>query len=283
MTRPAPARPSSAQTSSGILSNSLYRLPRCFVHEVAYWPRDRDALRLLHVLLYRTYRDCQSWWLGTDPQPEEGYSVTFRDVHGWQGTCPERGNGTILAAMDRLRATGAFAVLVAEHRNQVLRWRLTDDAYACLFADDTFGYLDIRILPHCRDVMTLILLGHLALVRGMRKPSLELQVEGLHNVQGLMAPTAWKAVRRPLLSALRTLGTVHGLRVVVGLAWHHRLPGIDTLHVRLEHARTIWKTIDLGRFDHRVREVIVLDPAGEHRMSPAALPAYLATRGQMPP
>lgn len=282
MAKTIPTMPPRADTTSGIPSEHLYRLPKGFLCAMRTWPLDRDALRLLHVLLYRTCRDCQDWWLGTYPQPDEGLSETFRAVHDWQGTHPGKGNGAIRHAMAQLLATGAFEWIEAQHRNRVLCWRFTEESYEALFANDRFGCLDARVLPHLRDAMALTLLGEVALVRKMRRPGLRLDVEDLHRVGGLQGMACWKTVRRPFLSGLATIGAFHGLRVVLGLAWHHRLAGTDTLHVRLEHAGTTWKTDALGKSDHRVGEVIVIDQRGVLRMSPDALPACLKGRRRMP-
>lgn len=137
-------------------------------------------------------------------------------------------------------------------------------------------------LPHLRDALTLRLHGEIALVRQRRTPKVQFNVEGLHRVGGFSTGPSWKALRRPLLATLRTIGASHGLRFIVGLAWHHRLSGIDTLDIRIEHAKTLWKTAQIGRFDHRVKEFIIINDTGERRMARTDLPAYLADRTRMP-
>lgn len=281
MTGPTPACLARADTTTGIPSDCLYRLPEGFLRAMAIWELDRDALRLLYVLVHQSCRDCQDWSGGRDLQPDEGYGLTLRDVHRRQGTRPDRGNGAILEAAATLRATGAFDRIEPRHGNRTARWRFTEDAYTLLFAHDRFGYLDVRALPHLRDALSLTLLGEIALVRGMRAPKLKLTVEGLHRLHGLAGFPCWKSVSRPLLAALGTIGALHGLRLVVGLAWHHRLAGIDTIDLRLEHTRTVWRTGVLGRVDHRMREVVVIGPDGVHRMRPDALPGYFEARQRM--
>ncbi|WP_299821443.1 hypothetical protein [uncultured Jannaschia sp.] len=277
--RPTPTGPAEAETGSGIPRDSLYRLPEGVLRATRTWPLERDALRLLHVLICRA---CRDWRQGTDPQPPEGYGEAFRDIHGWQGTRPNRGNGRILAAMAQLRATGAFEEIEARHGNRALHWRFTNQVYVAFFCDDVFGYLDIRILPHLRDALTLRLLGEIALAHGMERPVLELDVEDLHRMGGLAGPVCWKTVRRSFLSTLQTVGALHGLRIILCLSCEDRHAGIDLLHIRVEHARTNWSTSALGRLKPSVREVIVMDRAGERRMRPDALPACLRGRRRMP-
>lgn len=282
MARPTPTRLPRAGTATGIPRDCLYRLPETFLRTMRRWTLDRDALRLLHVVLYRTCRACPDQWGAPGPHPEEDFGEAFSNIHTWQGTRPDRGHGAIIAAAARLRVTGAFERIGPCRGNGGLRWRLTETAFAGLFADDRYGYLDIRVLPYLRVVTALTLLGEIALVRGMPRPQLRFDVEDLHRAGGLKEPISWKPVRRLLLRALEAIAGVHRLRVVLGLACHHRLVGADTVYLRLEHARSGWSTGALGRFDTRVREVVVIDPDGTRRMRPDALPAYLEGRQRMP-
>ena len=238
-----------------------------------------DALPVMHGLVHAANRAMDERRTPVFEPPEEGYRVRAIELRGRIGLAKANDNRSVLRGMATLREMGLVEDFDLAHRRQVLGWTFTEAVHNRM-ADPVarYGLHDLRMVARLRRPLAVGLYSELAMVRRMRWPRLRMAVEELCFLHDGVAEPAWanggaapgwSRVARPTLAALEAVARHEGITILAGLEWSYRLGGVDELSLRLIGPGTRWRPRTLRRAGARARRLVVLGPAGVHRLDPA--------------
>lgn len=267
------------EAPAAVLPNALrgiYKLPRSFYSTYIPCNLGAEAIRLLHAVLYLTCRDRETRSGPTYQPPLPWYmspTDVLRDLIG-----PKLANDTraIRMGIAQLRSTHLFTVLELRHSNRLLTWQLDPEVLGELFYEGRYGLIDVRTIGVLRRELPIHLYTWISMVRAMRRPRFDLDVEQLWVASGRCGTPCWTQLSRGLLGAIQSVAVANDLAFVLQLNWRGRLSGVDEMQFNILHAKTEWTPKVLCKADPCGRAVLVVTATGLQRYKPKTFTSEVA-------
>lgn len=264
-----------ATNLSDIPSDQAYRLTETAVAMIHGQALQPAGCRLWHALIHHTLRRSDTWFDPGTPQVAGGYRARCTDLRDVLGIAASNCNRALAAGLAELQAGGLFERIGFLHGNTWLAWRFTEAAFAALYSGLRYGHCDARHIRDLRTMADLVLHAELAIIRGMRKPEVSLDVPALAQLLHSSRPN-WEGISGQVLAALARIIARDGPQAVLLLGAEGRLPGIDTIHVRLWYRGNAWSRAQFGQVKKYTRRALVLDGRHWRRLRTEELPAAIA-------
>ena len=253
-----------AKIAARIPRDRLYRMSKDFFDTIDRLALGHRGRRLLHGLVHAACKQNDDWH-SRHVLPLEECLVACQALRhrlGMKGS----DNRPLAAGLEELSHSGIFDVLAVCNDRQWLAWRMTDDAYACLFADPQYGYgyFDLQDVKKLRTVKDFRLHDRFGVIRAQKRPEAAFTIDA-------SGPT-WEKQRRSFVRALQRTAELYGSGFVVLLECHGNRTGIDRVTTRMHLPHTRWgaSIVKRSAWEAQLRKVLLVDKDRCHEIAGVA-------------
>ena len=254
------------------------------LHAVAHHPR---ALRAAHGLVHAMTRHHDAQPGGLSAASGQLYWLPAAELRSRIGLARARDNAALEDGLQALCRAGIVEDYELRNRGQDVLWQVPDELLDRMAATEVYGLHDIRAIGALKHPLSITWHSETRMVRKMRTPRFELDVDFLgrvHHRQASAVPTgalmahAWERISGPVMGAAHAVADREGLSfTIVARRTPDRL-GAGTLMVHVLHGATRWRPSSLVKAAGRRDRVTLVSAMQIERLTPGALDLDTARR-----
>jgi hypothetical protein len=258
---------------TGIAAQNMYRMSGLCMRDFGSLGLSTDAHRLLHALLHVTCRALPEW----SPyvlQPSEGYQARSVVLRSQVGLRARNCNLNLHTGIERLALVEIFDRLEFTHGNEFIRWRFKNNVLSAILDQQSYGLLDVSVLPSLKNGTDYQIYCLSSLVRRMRKPEFSFWVAEAAIWAG-HGIAEWSSVRSIMQKAISRSCKRYGFTAFLLLERQGNLRGIDAVTVRFWRPGCCWKAAALAYTPGPTVKCMAIDGSHAVTAEPAAFPALV--------
>ena len=254
------------------------------LHAVAHHPR---ALRTAHGLVHAMTRQHDAQPGGLSAASGQLYWLPAAELRSRIGLARARDNAALEDGLAALWRAGVVEDYELRNRGQDLLWQVPDELLDRMAAIEVYGLHDVRAIGELKHPLPITWHSETRMVRKMRTPRFELDVDFLgrvHHREASAVPSGplmahpWERISGPVVGAARAVADREGLSfVIVARRTPDRL-GASTLVVHVLHGATRWRPSALVKAAGGRDRVTLVSATRVERLAPGAFDIDAARR-----